>query len=54
MASPLPRIAIGMPAGIEGVACVMVEDKMFMHRNHGERPAALLCLVYRHILVELF
>ena len=43
--SSLPCITTGMPAGIEGVACVMVEAETFMHRDHGTRPAALLLLV---------
>ena len=44
-ASLLPRIAVGMPAGIKGVACVTVEAETFMHRDHGAWPAALLRLV---------
>ena len=43
--SLLPCIAMGMPMGIEGVMRVTVQAEMFMHRDHGARPAALLCLV---------
>ena len=45
MASLLPRITSGTPAGIEGVARVTVEAETFMHQDHGVRPATLLCLV---------
>ena len=45
VASPLPRIATGTPAGIEGVARVTVEAETFMHRDRGARPAALMHLV---------
>ena len=44
-ASLLPRIAVDMPTGIEGITCVMVEAKTFMHRDRGTRPATLLRLV---------
>ena len=44
-ASLLPLIATGMPAGIEGVAHVMVEAEMLMHRGSGAWPVASLCLV---------
>ena len=39
VASPLPRIAMGTHAGIEGVARVTVEAEMFMHRDRDARPA---------------
>ena len=29
--SLLPLITVGTPAGIEGVACIMVEAEMLMH-----------------------
>ena len=45
MASFLPRITVGTPAGVEGVARVTVEAKMLMHRDHGAQPATLLLLV---------
>ena len=45
MASPLPHIAVGTPAGIEGVARVTVEAETLMHQDHGARRAALLRLV---------
>ena len=44
-ASLLPRIAVGMPTGIEGITCVMVEAETFMHQDHGVWPTALLRLV---------
>ena len=50
-ASLLPLIATGMPAGIEGVAHVMVEAEMLMHRGRGAWPTTLLHLVDRHVLV---
>ena len=52
-ASPLPCIAVGTPAGVEGVACVAVEAETLMHRNRGARSVALLLLVDRHVLVGL-
>ena len=36
---------MGMPAGNEGVARVMVEAETFMHQGYGAWPAASLCLV---------
>ena len=54
VASLLPRITVGMPASIEGVACVAVEAETLLHRNRGAWPAALLPQVDRHILVGLF
>ena len=54
VASPLPRITIGTPAGIEDVACIAVEAKTLMHRNRGAWPTTLLCLVDRHVLIGLF
>jgi hypothetical protein len=45
MARLLPLIAVGMPTGIEGVACVTVVAEMFMHWGHGVRPAISLHLV---------
>ena len=45
VASPLPRIAVGTPTGVVGVACVMVEAKTLMHRDRDARPTALLRLV---------
>ena len=53
-ASVLPCISVGTPMGIEGVARVMVEAEMFMHRDCGAWPAALLRLVDRHVLIGLF
>ena len=44
-ASPLPRITIGMLAGVEDVTCIVVEAETLMHQNRGAWPAALLCLV---------
>ena len=41
----LPRIAAGMPAGVEGVGRVTVEAETLMHWDHGARPTALLRLV---------
>ena len=43
--SLLPLITAGMPAGIKGVAPVIVEVKTLMHRGHGVWPAASLRLV---------
>ena len=34
-ASPLPRITMGTPMGIEGVALVTVAADTLMHRDHG-------------------
>ena len=31
MAGPLPRIIVGTPVGVEGVARVTVEAEMLMH-----------------------
>jgi hypothetical protein len=31
MASPLPRIIVGAPTGIEGVACIAMEAEMLMY-----------------------
>ena len=45
MASLLPRITSGTPAGIEGVARVTVEAETFMQRDRGARLVALLRLV---------
>ena len=45
MASLLPLITTGMPAGIEGVARVMVEAETLIHRGHGMWPATSLHLV---------
>ena len=45
MASPLLRITIGTPAGIEGVTHVRVKAEMLMHWDRGAWPAALLHLV---------
>ena len=51
-ASPLPRIAVGMPTGVEGFG-VAVESETLMHRNHGAWPTALLGLMGRYVLVGL-
>ena len=45
MASLLPLIVAGMPAGIEGVARVTVEAKTLMHQGRSAWPTASLCLV---------
>ena len=45
MATSLPRITAGMPAGIEGVVRVMVAVKTLMHRDCGTRLTTLSCLV---------
>ena len=45
MASLLPRITMGTPTCIEGVARITVEAETFMHRDRGVRPVALLRLV---------
>ena len=47
-------VAAGTPAGVEGVAGIAVEAKTLMHRNHGTWSAALLGLMDRYVLVELF
>ena len=44
-ASPLPRIAVGAPAGVEGVMRVTVAAEMLMHQDHGVLPTTLWCLV---------
>ena len=41
MAGPLPRIAMGTPVGIEGVARVTVVAETLMDRNRDAWPAAL-------------
>ena len=45
VASPFPRITVGMPAGVDGVTCVTVEAKMLMHRARSVWPTASLRLV---------
>jgi len=45
MASLLPLIAAGMPAGIQGVAHVTVEAETLMHWGCGAWPTASLRLV---------
>ena len=45
VASLLPRIVVGTPADIEGVACITVEAETLMHRDHGALFAALWRLV---------
>ena len=45
MASPLPRIAMGMPAGVEGVTRVTVKAETPMHQDRSTQPATLLHLV---------
>ena len=45
MASLLPLIIVGTPAGIKGVACITVEAETLMHRGHGAWPATSLRLV---------
>ena len=54
MASPLLRIAIGTPTGIEGVTGVAVEAETLMHRDNAMRPATLLGLMDWYILIGLF
>ena len=44
MASLLPLITIGTPAGIQGVVRVMVEAETLMYRDSGAWPIALLHL----------
>ena len=44
-ASPLPRIAMGMPAGVEGVVRITVVAKMLMDQDRGAQPTALWCLM---------
>ena len=41
MASSLPRIAMGTPAGVEGVARVIVAAEPLMYQDRGALPAAL-------------
>ena len=45
VASPLPRIAVGTPTGIEGVACITVAAETLMHQDRGACPIASLRLV---------
>ena len=45
MASLLPRISVGTPTGIEGVARVMVAAETLMLWDRGARPATLWPLV---------
>ena len=45
MASLLPHIAMGTPAGIEGVTRVMVEVETLKHQDCGAWSATLLCMV---------
>ena len=40
-----PRISVGTPMGVEGVARITVEAEMFMHQDCGARRTALLLLV---------
>ena len=44
-ASLLPLIAVGTPAGIEGVARIMVEADTFMHWGRNTWHDTSLCLV---------
>ena len=44
-ASFLNRIAVGTPAGIEGVARITVEAETLMHQDRSVWPIALLHLV---------
>ena len=53
MASALPHIIVGVPMGIKGVARVIVETETSMYWDYGAWPAALLCLVDRHVPVGL-
>ena len=41
-ASPLPRIAVGMPVGIEGVVHVRVVAKTLIHRDRSVWPTVFL------------
>ena len=43
--SSLSWVIIGMSAGIEGVACVMVVAETLMYQDHSALPAALRCLM---------
>jgi len=45
MASSLPRITVGTPAGVEGVTRIMVAAETLMYRDHSAQPAALWHLV---------
>ena len=45
MAGPLPRVATGTPAGIEGVARILVVIKTLVHQDRGAWPTTLMCLV---------
>ena len=44
-AGPLPRVAVGTPAGIECVTRITVVAEMLMYQDRGAQPAALWCLV---------
>jgi hypothetical protein len=54
VASPLPRIVVGTPAGVKAVTCITVEAETLMHQNRGARPTALLVLMDQYVLVGLF
>ena len=44
-ASSLPRITMGMPVGVKGVARVTVAAETLMHWDRGVQRATSLCLV---------
>ena len=44
-AGPLPHVAAGTPAGIEGVAHITVAAETLVHRDRGAWPTASLRLV---------
>ena len=46
-ASSLSWVILGMPTGVEGVACVTVVAETLMHRDHSTLPTALWWLVDR-------
>jgi len=45
MASRLPSITMGRPAGFEGVARITVVAERLLNQNHDAWPATMLCLM---------
>ena len=39
------RVVVGVSAGVDGAACVVVVTEAFMHRDNSELPATWWCLV---------
>ena len=49
VASSLSQAIVGTPAGIKGVACIMVATKTLTYQDYGALPMALWLLVDRRV-----